>query len=66
MQRIGFIIIELHGNYSVEQFMQQIAPWSFSTLTRKDDRRLKMIVAYRELGQNRSGQRDGIRSEVFT
>ena len=33
MRRVGFVIIELHGDYDVEQFSKHLASWSFGVET---------------------------------
>jgi FkbM family methyltransferase len=45
LRRVGFVIVELHGDYDLATFSHDIAPWSFVAEHPKDGSALKMIVA---------------------
>jgi FkbM family methyltransferase len=57
---VDFIIIELH-NYSLEQFSQDLARWSFVALKPGAETNLKMICARPERGFQHSSRLDGVR-----
>ena len=45
MQKVGFVIIELHDGYSLEHFSRDVARWAFRTAAPKEHGELKMITA---------------------
>jgi FkbM family methyltransferase len=45
LRQVGFVIIELHDDYNIEQFSKHLARWSFAVRTPNDVPDLKMLIA---------------------
>ncbi len=46
MRRVGFVVVELHDDYHIDNFSRDVARWGFRALVPQNRDEFKMIIAY--------------------